>query len=211
MVPEALPTEAVLVELVALDHRPHRPVQDEDPAGQMVREKLGAPGAPAPGDRPTRFKGRVWLIRCDSVDTDMIYHNSHLTVTDPAEMGQYALGNLEGWQDFPGRAGPGEIVVAGQNFGAGSSRQQAVDCFESLGIVLIVAASFGAIYERNAVNKGFPILAADLVSTVLETGDLIEVDLACVRVRLPSGREVRGTPFSDVQMRIYLQGGLLNK
>jgi 3-isopropylmalate dehydratase small subunit len=116
---------------------------------------------------------------------------------------------LPGWEDFSGRARPGDIVVTGKNFGCGSSRQQAVDCFESLGVALLVAESFGAIYERNAINKGFPILVADLVHAGLKDGDEIEVDLGTGRIALPTGKESVGQPFSPVQMEIYQRGGLL--
>lgn len=163
----------------------------------------------AGGARPTRFTGRAWVIRKDNIDTDMIYHNRYLTITDLSEMGQYTFDNLGGWEDFAKKAQPGDIVVVGKNFGAGSSRQQAVDCFESLGVSLIIGESFGAIYERNAINKGFPIVAADLVSTDLESGQTLEVDLNTGVVTLPGSRQVQGT-FSKVQMDIYRRGGLLN-
>ena len=168
-----------------------------------------APVRAAPADRPTQFRGRVWVIRQDNIDTDMIYHNRYLTITDIAQMGQYTFDNLEGWKDFAGKAKPDDIVVVGKNFGAGSSRQQAVDCFENLGVSVIIGESFGAIYERNAINKGFPIVTADLVSTDLESGQEIAVDLATGAVTLPGGRVVQGT-FSDVQMAIYKKGGLLS-
>ena len=165
----------------------------------------------APKDRPTKVKGRVWLIPDDNVDTDMIYHNRYLTITDIAEMGQYTFDNLKGYEDFAKRAKPGDIVVMGKNFGAGSSRQQAVDCFESLGVSLVIAESFGSIYERNAINKGFPIMAADLTHGAVADGDTIEVDMSTGEVKLASGKTFKGTPFSDVQMTIYRKGGLLAK
>ncbi len=166
-------------------------------------------GSSAVAEKPSKIRGRVWVVRQDNIDTDMIYHNRYLTVTDIAEMGQYTLDNLAGWEDFAKRAKPGDIVVTGKNFGAGSSRQQAVDCFESLGIGLIIAESFGAIYERNAINKGFPIMTANLLATGLKDGDHIEADLATGEVATPEGL-VKGTPFSEVQMNIYKKGGLLN-
>ena len=161
------------------------------------------------GEKPTSFKGRAWVVRKDNIDTDMIYHNRYLTITNIEEMGQYTFDNLEGWEDFAKKASPGDIVVVGKNFGAGSSRQQAVDCFESLGVSCVIGESFGAIYERNAINKGFPIVTADLVSTDLENGQKIEVDLSTGVIKFPSGKEVQGT-FSEVQMEIYKKGGLLN-
>ena len=160
--------------------------------------------------KPTKFKGRAWVIRKDNIDTDMIYHNRYLTITDITEMGKYTFDNLKGWEDFAKKAEPGDIVVTGKNFGAGSSRQQAVDCFKSLGVSVVIAESFGAIYERNAINGGFPIMIADLVSTDLESEQEIEVDLEKGVVTLPSGAEVTGVPFSEVQIGIYRKGGLLN-
>jgi len=160
-------------------------------------------------DKPSKFKGRVWVIPKDNIDTDMIYHNRYLTITNIDEMGQYTFDNLGGWEDFAKKAKPNDIVIVGKNFGAGSSRQQAVDCFESLGVSCIIGTSFGAIYERNAINKGFPIITADLVSTDLESGQTLEVDLNTGNIKLPSGKTVQGI-FSDVQMEIYKKGGLLN-
>ncbi|MCJ7627491.1 MAG: aconitase family protein, partial [Longimicrobiales bacterium] len=161
-------------------------------------------------EKPETFRGRVWVVARDNIDTDMIFHNRYLTITDIAEMGQYAFDNLEGWEDFARKAAPGDIVVTGKNFGAGSSRQQAVDCFESLGVSMVIAESFGAIYERNAINKGFPIVTADLVSEGLENGQVIEVDLNSQTVTLPSGKALSGY-FSEVQMDIYRRGGLLGR
>ncbi len=159
--------------------------------------------------RPTSLSGRLWVIRQDHVDTDMIFHNRHLAVTDIAEMGQYALGHLQGWEDFAQKAQPGDIVAAGKNFGAGSSRQQAVDCFRSLGIALLIAESFGAIYQRNAINSGFPIVIAPLAATDVQSGESIEVDLATGRIATAQGGQVTGAPWSSVQMDIYQRGGLL--
>ncbi len=162
------------------------------------------------GDRPTSVTGRVWLVDHDNVDTDMIYHNRYLTITDIAEMGQYTFDNLPGWEDFPKKVKPGDIVVTGGNFGCGSSRQQAVDCFASLGVSLIIAKSFGAIYERNAINAGTPIMVADLGELGLSDGDNIEVDFPTGRIAdTATGKSVEGRAFSDVQMQIYQRGGLL--
>ncbi|MBN1947456.1 MAG: 3-isopropylmalate dehydratase large subunit [Bradymonadales bacterium] len=159
--------------------------------------------------KPTRMTGRVWVVDKDNIDTDMIYHNRHLAVTDLLEMGQFTFGNLPGWEQFPQEAQPGDILVVGQNFGCGSSRQQAVDCFKALEVGLIVGRSFGAIYERNAINNALPILVADLVHSGIKDGDQIEVDLTTGEIRLPDGRLLAGQPFSEVQMAIYQKGGLL--
>ena len=159
--------------------------------------------------KPEKIVGRAWVIDRDNIDTDMIYHNRHLAVTETAEMGQYTFGNLPGWQDFSGKVKPGDIVITGANFGCGSSRQQAVDCFKSLGVQLIIAESFGAIYQRNAINNALAILQADLTGTELANGDMVEVDLVRGDITLPSGQVVQGQGFSKAQMDIYQRGGLL--
>ena len=152
------------------------------------------------------------MIAQDNIDTDMIYHNAHLAVTDTKEMGRYCLGNLEGWKDFPKRAKPGDIVITGGNFGCGSSRQHAVDCFKSIGVQAIIAKSFGAIYERNAINAGLPILAGDVAALDLQDGDVIDVDFESGEITGErTGKKVTVRPFSDVQLDIYKRGGLLQE
>jgi len=162
-------------------------------------------------EKPTKIQGRVWVVDEDNVDTDMIYHNRYLTITNIDEMGQYAFSNLEGWKDFPQKAKKGDLVITGKNFGCGSSRQQAVDCFRALGVGMIIAESFGAIYERNAINSGFPIMAAqDIKKLTLKDGDEIEVDLMSSQItKLSTGETIKVTPFSEVQLDIYQRGGLL--
>jgi 3-isopropylmalate/(R)-2-methylmalate dehydratase small subunit len=167
--------------------------------------------------KATQIKGRIWALTdpagklYDDVDTDMIFHNSHLHITDVEEMGQYALGNLAGWEDFAENARPGDVIVAGKNFGAGSSRQQAVDCFRALGIGAIVAESFGAIYKRNAINSGFPIVSLPGLSGVvgeLRNGDDLAVDFETGEVVLNGEETFQAEPFSQVQMEIYQAGNL---
>ncbi len=187
---------------------PENPVRFS--SGERTPLKRGSRNEGNSLERPETFKGRVWVVTQDNIDTDMIFHNRYLTITDHGEMGQYTFDNLDGWEDFSARAEPGDIVVTGKNFGAGSSRQQAVDCFESLGVSMVIAESFGAIYERNAINKGFPIVTAGLISEGLVDGQEVEVDLRSQTITLPSGKKTPGH-FSDVQMKIYKRGGLLNR
>lgn len=168
----------------------------------------GGRGASGAVDRPTTVSGRVWIIDIDSIDTDMIFHNRHLAITDLDQMGQHTLGNLPGWEDFPRKVQPGDIVITGANFGCGSSRQQAVDCFKALGVALIIARSYGAIYERNAINAGLPVMIADLRSADLQDGQPITVDLASGQIAWDGG-QAQAQPFSDVQLAIYQRGGLL--
>ncbi len=165
-------------------------------------------------DKPTILEGRVWLIAdadgklIDDIDTDMIYHNNWLAVTDIAEMGQYTFGNLPGWEDFPEKAEPGDIIILGGNFGSGSSRQHAVDCFRTLGVQLIVAESFGAIYKRNAINSGMPILTVPGVANAgIKSGESITVDLVNGTLKAAGG-EIAGEVWSQVQMDIYKAGDL---
>lgn len=163
------------------------------------------------GLKPTVIEGKIWIIPVDNIDTDMIFHNRHLAITEIGEMGQFTFGNLKGWEDYAKRSGPGDIVITGKNFGAGSSRQQAVDCFKSLGNLAILAQSFGSIYERNAINAGFPILSyIDLNRLDLKNRDLVRIDLQTGTItNLRINTTLQINPFSDVQMEIYQKGDLL--
>jgi 3-isopropylmalate/(R)-2-methylmalate dehydratase small subunit len=165
----------------------------------------------------TQVKGRLWVLLTpdgklyDDIDTDMIFHNRYLHITDVAQMGQYALDNLKGWQDFAKKAQPGDVLLAGVNFGAGSSRQQAVDCFRALGIGAIVAESYGAIYKRNAINSGFPIVVLPDASRIFgqfKTGDQVEIDLTTGQLVLNGTKAFQAEPLSKVQMDIYQAGDL---
>ena len=142
------------------------------PSSPATFEKKGAMKSSAKekvkAEKPTVVEGRVWIIPKDDIDTDMIFHNRYLTITDIKEMGQYTFDNLKGFEDFAKKAKPGDIVITNKNFGAGSSRQQAVDCFLSLGISCILAESYGAIYERNAINAA--MADPHLRSRITQTG-----------------------------------------
>ena len=155
----------------------------------------------------------VWLILKDNIDTDMIFHNRYLAITDIKEMGQYTFDNLKGFEDFAKKAKPGDIIISGKNFGCGSSRQQAVDCFSSLGIQAIIAESFGAIYERNAINAAFPVITCKSLQEIdLKDGDIIRVNLKTGEIENKRTEKVYyADPFSDVQFEVYQKGGLLGK
>jgi 3-isopropylmalate/(R)-2-methylmalate dehydratase large subunit len=208
--PQTVAASAIAGVITAATAIPVRPVVFEtDKAPAAKAEKAGTTPV---GAKPTVVEGRVWVIPVDNIDTDMIYHNRHLAITDQAQMGRYTFGNLKGWEDFAERVKPGDIVVTGKNFGAGSSRQQAVDCFLSLGVSAIIAKSFGAIYERNAINAAMPILIADVPTEDVKDGDRIRVDFATGEIRLlGKDKLIKGAPFSDIQMQIYQRGGLLAK
>jgi len=115
--------------------------------------------------------------------------------------------------DFAKKAKPGDIVITNKNFGAGSSRQQAVDCFLALGISCIIAESYGAIYERNAINAAMPILTYDpgkLAEVELQNGDMIKVDFVTGELtNKRNGKTTSINRFYDAQLAIYKNGGLL--
>ncbi len=161
--------------------------------------------------RQSIITGKIWIIDKDNIDTDMIFHNRYLSVTDLKEMGQFTFDNLKGFEDFSKKAESGDIVVTGKNFGSGSSRQQAVDCFISLGIQVIIAQSFGAIYERNAINAAFPIITSEsFPENEMKNGDQIKINLKTGEItNLNSGKSFTAQPFSDVQFELYQRGGLL--
>lgn len=161
-----------------------------------------------------KLKGRVWVIEkngklIDDIDTDMIYHNQYLHITDKKEMARYAFSNLEGWKNFYEKAGEGDIIIAGENFGCGSSRQHAVDCFLSIGIGAIIAKSFGAIYKRNAINSGMAVLECPSIDEAgLKNGDVIEVNLLNGEIKKDSHLIAKAKPMSPIQANIYKAGGL---
>lgn len=194
--PDAIPDEpATFVKTAS----PQKPTATSD------REKSA--------ERLTVIRGRVWLIERDNIDTDMIFHNRYLAITDIREMGQYAFDNLEGYADFAKRAEPGDIIITGKNFGSGSSRQQAVDCFVSLGVQAVVARSFGAIYERNAINAAFPVLTYSSLENIdLKEHDIITLNLLTGDVvNERNGLTTTVNPLYDAQYEIYVRGGLLGK
>jgi len=178
--------------------------REEEPTASSDRSKVREA-------RPDIIEGRIWFIDRDNIDTDMIFHNRYLSITDINEMGRYAFDNLQGYEDFAKNARPGDIVVAGKNFGSGSSRQQAVDCFVSLGVSAIVAESFGAIYERNAINAAFPVMTCSSIAELEPgNGDVFEINLLTGEIKnISKGKKVQAEPFSKVQHGIYQNGGLI--
>ncbi len=166
--------------------------------------------------KPLLLEGRAWPITdangvlIPDIDTDQIYHNAHLAVTDVKEMAQYAFGNLEGWKDFPAKVKAGDILVVGPNFGAGSSRQHAVDCFLALGVAAVLGTSFGPIYKRNAINAGWALVECPALADLkIAGGDVVRVDLENAEVtNVSKNIKAPAKPFSRVQLDIYLAGDL---
>lgn len=205
--PQTVAASLVAGYITTVDSIPKKPapVKVEISKEKTSTERKDHPAAP-----PLVVSGRAWVIGKDNIDTDMIYHNRHLAITNLSEMGPYTFGNLKGHEQFASQARKGDIVVVGRNFGCGSSRQQAVDCFKALGISVIVAESFGAIYERNAINSGMPIIVAEGIPKKVQDKDILSIDFTTgVITDISQGKTFQAIPFSDVQKEIYLRGGLL--
>jgi len=178
---------------------------------EEVSHKISAVKKEAKIARLTHAEGRAWVIKKDNIDTDMIFHNRYLSITDIDEMGQYTFDNLEGFKNFAKKAKAGDIVIVGKNFGCGSSRQQAVDCFKSLGISLIIAESFGSIYERNSINSAMPIIVSEEITEKINDTDEIHVDFLTGEIKNKTQDKIYyAKPFSKSQLEIYKRGGLLN-
>lgn len=168
-----------------------------------------------------KIKGRVVLLvnkegkLIKDIDTDQIFHNVHLHITDINEMGKYALGNLKGYESYSKTARENDIIITGHNFGAGSSRQQAVDCFKALKIGVIIAPSFGAIYKRNAINSALPILECPEIEKYVEDrllnkDDIVTINFEEGKVENDKGKIIQCRKPSRVQLDILKAGGLFN-
>jgi 3-isopropylmalate dehydratase small subunit len=210
--PEVVAASAIAGFITTPDNIPDIPTLFTRPEKAEILKEKSTPEHPVSG-KPDLIEGRIRLIRKDNIDTDMIFHNKYLAITDSKEMGQYTFDNLKGYEDFAKNSIPGDIVISGKNFGCGSSRQQAVDCFTSLGISAIVSESFGAIYERNAINAAFPIITCtDLPELDLKDGDIVRISLKTgIIENKRNSQTFKADPFSEVQYTIYQNGGLLSR
>jgi 3-isopropylmalate dehydratase large subunit/3-isopropylmalate dehydratase small subunit len=207
-----------------IDFVPDEEFSEEPDLGAIswMEEGERKAGKPAPvshaGEKvecPKVIKGRARLITdpggrlMDDIDTDMIFHNKYLAITEIEKMGKHTFETLEGYEDFAAGAKPGDIVIAGGNFGCGSSRQAAVDCFIPLGVKLVITASTGAIYKRNIINSGFPLLEVPALHDAgIEEGMEIEIDFEKGTITLPGGRTIEGERPTSVQLDICRAGGL---
>jgi len=152
------------------------------------------------------LKGRVWLLG-DDVDTDQILPG--YAMSEPMEkLGQFALAG-KAQLEFSKSVKPGDIVVAGRNFGCGSSREQAPVALKLAGVGLVIAVSFARIFRRNAINIGLPVLCADIRSR-LKQWDRVEVNLKTGRILLPDG-EASVPPLSENALSTIEAGGLINR
>lgn len=152
-----------------------------------------------------QLTGRVWKYG-DDVNTDVIFPGKYTySISDPKEMAPHALEDLD--PQFAASVRPGDIIVAGKNWGCGSSREQAVICLKEAGVAAIVARSFARIYFRNAINQALPIVTCDAAEGV-ENGDEITIDFAAGTVTTPRG-VFTFPPLPPEVLAIIEDGGLL--
>lgn len=153
-----------------------------------------------------KFKGKVFKYG-DNVNTDVIFPGKYTyTITDRSEMAKHALEDLD--PEFVKEVKKGDIIVAGKNFGCGSSREQAVIAIKEAGISVIVAKSFARIYFRNCINEGLPALVCSEIYDNVEKGDEIEVDLNEGKIITKKG-VFKFPPFPEKVQEILSSGGLV--
>ena len=142
------------------------------------------------------------------VDTDVIIPARYLNTHDPDELAAHCMEDIDA--DFIGRVQPGDIIVAEENFGCGSSREQAPVAIKAAGISCVVAASFARIFYRNAINIGLPILVCPEAAREVKSGDRLRVDLDNGEVvNMTSGKAYQADRFPDFMQEIVAAGGLM--
>ena len=160
-----------------------------------------------------KLHARAWVFG-DDVDTDLIYHNKYLAETDPKSMPQYAFEYYPGKENFAKKVKPGDIVVAGKNFGCGSSREHAVYCLQYAGVPCVLAETCSRIYYRNAINNGYPVLFVKGISDAIKHGDISDGDVLDVNmdsgeiINTANGKTFHGDAVSDLEHDIMEAGGL---
>ncbi len=152
------------------------------------------------------IRGSVWKYG-DAVNTDVIYPGKYVyTITDPAEMAMHALEDLD--PSFRNEVKRGDIIVAGRNWGCGSSREQAVICLKENGIAAIVAKSFGRIHYRNCLNAGLPAIVCPAAVDTVSRGAEMTIDLKKGEIRVGK-QPFDFSPPPEAIMEIFRAGGLV--
>lgn len=153
------------------------------------------------------LQGRVWKVG-DDINTDLIIPARYLYTTDPKELGLHCLEDLDA--EFPRKVQTGDIIVAGEDFGCGSSREHAPMALLGAGIACVIAKSFARIFYRNSINIGLPIMECSEAADKLVEGDTIEVDIReGVIIRQSDQAQFQAEPLSELMREIVNIGGLV--
>jgi 3-isopropylmalate/(R)-2-methylmalate dehydratase small subunit len=154
-----------------------------------------------------KLRGRVWKYG-DNVDTDAIIPARYLNVSEPEELARHCMEDIDG--GFARGVRPGDVIVAGENFGCGSSREHAPLAIKAAGVSCVVARSFARIFYRNAINVGLPILESPGVVKDAEQDHELEIDLESGEIRnLTTGQVYSAEPYPPFMMGIIQAGGLV--
>lgn len=171
----------------------------------MERQDQGEKRVGKPGKM--MVEGRAWRYG-DNVDTDVIIPARYLTVTGEAELAEHCLEDLD--PAFRKEMREGDVIVAGRNFGSGSSREHAPLALKGCGVSLVIASSFARIFYRNAINVGLPILECPEAVEDIRMHDRLRVDLSAGKVEnLRSGNIFQATPFPSFICDLIEKGGLV--
>jgi len=151
--------------------------------------------------------GRVYKYGAN-VDTDAIIPARYLNVSDPVELARHCMEDID--VDFAGRVKAGDIIMAGANFGCGSSREHAPLCIKAAGVSCVIATTFARIFFRNAINIGLPLLECPEAVENTAEGDRLEIDLETGSIKnLSSGRQFKARPYPEFMRGIIKSGGLI--
>ncbi len=154
-----------------------------------------------------RFRGRVWVFG-NNIDTDVIIPARYLNTSDPLELAKHCMEDAN--PHFGSRVKPGDIIVAGKNFGCGSSREHAPISIKAAGISCVVAESFARIFYRNAFNMGLPIIECPNINGKIKEGDEITVDLSSGIIENHTTGEIyKSEPLPDFMQDLLKAGGLI--
>jgi 3-isopropylmalate/(R)-2-methylmalate dehydratase small subunit len=154
-----------------------------------------------------KLSGKV-LKYGDDVNTDVIIPARYLNVYDPAELAQHCMEDLD--PDFLKTVKPGDIIVAGSNFGCGSSREHAPLAIKAAGISCVIARSFARIFYRNALDIGLPILECEEAVDKTRAGDTLEVDLSTGEIKNNTrGLTFKAKPYPEFMLKLIKAGGLI--
>jgi 3-isopropylmalate/(R)-2-methylmalate dehydratase small subunit len=153
------------------------------------------------------FRGKVWRLG-DNIDTDLIISGKYLSSTDSHFLAEHCFEALE--KEWCKKISEGDILVAGKNFGCGSSREHAPLAIKAAGISCIIAESFGAIFFRNAINLGLPVIELAATLTRFKEGDIAEVNLVDGKIKnITQDKMYDFTPMPSIVVEILKAGGLL--